>query len=89
MKLSNLTKIVPLTQLECGETGKIMSIEGGYGIRQKLSLRDIKEGNIVRIVSSFHGPVVIEVNRNTVALGRGICTRIMVEKKNNNERWLR
>jgi len=72
--------IVPLTQLGTGEVGRILSIKGGYGIKQKLALRDVKEGNRVRMVSSSHGPVVIEVNRNMVALGRGICTRIMIIK---------
>jgi len=72
--------IVSLIQLKIGETGKIISIRGGYGIRQKLALRGIKEGASVTMISSFHGPVLIEVNRNMVAIGRGICSKIMVEK---------
>ena len=70
-----------LISLRPTEWGKIVIINGGYGIRQKLLLRGISEGSIVRMVSRSQGPIVVEVDRNTVALGRGIAQRIMVTKK--------
>ncbi|RLF89503.1 ferrous iron transport protein A, partial [Thermococci archaeon] len=41
------------------------------------ALRGIVEGAFVRAISS-HGPVVIEVNRNVVCIGRGAARRIRV-----------
>ncbi|RKY29979.1 MAG: ferrous iron transport protein A [Candidatus Omnitrophota bacterium] len=69
-----------LINLRPGEWGKVVAIGGGHGIRQKLSLRDIQEGSKIRMISSYPGPVIIEVNRNMVALGRGMAGNIMVQK---------
>ena len=66
-----------LNQLKSGEIAKIISIEGGHGLRQKLSLRGVSEGNFVRVISN-QGPVTVEVNRNTVSIGRGMAQRIRV-----------
>jgi len=72
MKMSMLTGLRP------GQLGRIIAIEGGWGIRQRLSLRGISEGTIVRMISSQHGPTVVEVDRNIVALGRGMAQKIRV-----------
>ena len=66
-----------LDELKPGEIAKIVVVEGGYGLRQKLSLRGISEGDFVRVISS-HGPVTVEVNRNTVSIGRGMARKIRV-----------
>ena len=69
-----------LINLRPGEWGKVLAIGGGRGIRQKLSLRGIQEGSKIRMISSYPGPVIIEINRNMVALGRGMAGKIMVQK---------
>jgi len=66
-----------LTQLKPNELAKIVAIEGGHGLRQKLALRGIVEGVFVRLISS-HGPITIEVDRNVVCIGRGMARRIRV-----------
>jgi len=66
-----------LTQLKPNELAKIVAIEGGHGLRQKLALRGIVEGTFVRVISS-HGPITIEVDRNVVCIGRGMARRIRV-----------
>ena len=71
-------RILKLTDLKPGEWGRIIAIEGGRGLRQRLSLRGIFESVIIRVVSSYHGPVVVEVDRNIVALGRGMAKKIRV-----------
>ena len=55
-----------------------MEIGGGHGIRQKLNLMGVSEGRIVRVISSRTGPVTIEVDRNTVSIGRGMAQKIQV-----------
>ncbi|RKY40562.1 MAG: ferrous iron transport protein A [Candidatus Omnitrophota bacterium] len=69
-----------LSELARGETGRIAEIKGGWGIRHRLLLKGIKEGSIVRVISSGRGPVVIEVEKNTVALGKGIAQKILIRK---------
>ena len=66
-----------LTQLKPNEWAKIVAIEGGHGLRQKLALRGIVEGAFIRLISS-HGPITIEVDRNVVCIGRGMARRIRV-----------
>lgn len=66
-----------LDELKPGEIAKIVVVEGGYGLRHKLSLRGISEGDFVRVISN-HGPVTVEVNRNTVSIGRGMARKIRV-----------
>jgi len=61
-----------------GIPARIMEIGGGHGIRQKLNLRGISEGSVVRVISNSSGPVTIEVDRNTVSIGRGMARKIRV-----------
>ena len=70
-----------LSDLIAGNTGKIIRIIGGKGFRQKLAVMGIKEGLEVRIIKSSlsGGPVVIEVERNSIAMGRGMAQKIYVE----------
>ena len=66
-----------LAQLRIGETARIMAIEGGRGLRQKLFLRGLIEGKVVRVISNY-GPMTVEVDRNVVAIGRGMAQKIRV-----------
>jgi ferrous iron transport protein A len=66
-----------LLQMEPGETARIVDIGGGHGIKQKLNLRGIHGGSIVRVIST-NGPVTIEVDRNVVSIGCGMAQKIRV-----------
>ncbi|RLI65869.1 MAG: ferrous iron transport protein A [Candidatus Asgardarchaeum californiense] len=68
-----------LTQLKPGEIARIVAIEGGHGLRQKLYLRGICEGNSIRAISC-RGPITVEVDRNTVSIGRGMAQKVRVIK---------
>ena len=68
-----------LSQLGTGEMARIAAVEGGRGLRQKLYLRGLFEGKVVRIVSNY-GPVTVEVDRSVVAIGRGMAQKIIVER---------
>ena len=66
-----------LTQLKPSELAKIVAIEGGHDLRQKLYLRGIFEGCFVRMISCS-GPTTVEVDRNIVSIGRGMAQKIRV-----------
>ena len=68
-----------LSQLRTGEIARIVSIEGGRGLRQKLFLRGLFEGKVVRVISDY-GPMTVEVDRNIVTIGRGMTQRIIVTR---------
>jgi Fe2+ transport system protein FeoA len=82
-----------LTELKPGDNAKIIAIDARdqhwhhkhhqhyhfhqHHFRQKLSLRGITEGSIVRVISNM-GPVTVEVDRNIVSIGRGMAQKIRV-----------
>ncbi len=68
-----------LSQVGIGEMARITVVEGGRGLRQKLYLRGLFEGKVVRVISNY-GPVTVEVDRSVVAIGRGMAQKIVVER---------
>lgn len=68
-----------LAQFRIGERVRIMAIDGGQGLRQKLFLRGLIEGKVLQVTSNY-GPVTVEVDRNVVAIGRGMAQKIMVRR---------
>lgn len=74
-----------LKDLRAGESGRIVQINGGHGLINRLSALDIRPGKkIKKLTSSFiRGPVTIEVNRTQIAIGFGMANRIIVEVEDN------
>jgi ferrous iron transport protein A len=70
-----------LINLKSGENAIVVKIEGGKSMRQKLSLRGVLEGSLIRVISCNPGPVVLEVDRNTVAIGKGMAQKIIVNRR--------
>ena len=66
-----------MSRLAPGQPARIVKIDGGHGIRQKLNLRGISEGSLIRVISNT-GPITIEVDRNVVSIGRGMAQKIRV-----------
>jgi len=60
---------------------KVVSISGGWGVRQRLGCLGIHPGDIITIKRSaiMQGPILIKIHGNQVALGRGVASRILVE----------
>jgi ferrous iron transport protein A len=70
---------IPLAMAKKGETLKVVSLRGGWGIHKKLTDMGLTSGVNIRVINSqMPGPVVIELRGSRVALGRGIAQRIMV-----------
>ena len=73
--------VMYLTDLRNGRTAKIVGLEGGKGFRRKLRTIGIREGKMVKLVTThpIGGPIVIDVEGEQVAIGRGMAKRIMIE----------
>jgi ferrous iron transport protein A len=75
---------MPTTLDQTNENGKVrvMDIQGGAGIRQRLSQMGIHPGDEITMLrfGALRGPILIEVHGSQVALGRGIASRIIVEE---------
>lgn len=71
-----------LDQIFENRRAKVIDIQGGKVIRQRLSQMGIHIGDIITILrfGALRGPILIEVHGSQVALGRGIASRIIVEE---------
>lgn len=80
------TILVTLDQLYQNKRAKVIDIQGGQGIRQRLSQMGIHPGDVITILryGALGGPILIEVHGSQVALGRGIAARITVEEMDEN-----
>jgi ferrous iron transport protein A len=77
----NLENILTINDLPAGKKGIIRTINGGYGLIQKLDSLGIREGiEIVRISTQWmKGPVTIRYGNSEVAIGHNMAMKILVE----------
>ncbi len=61
---------------------KIVSISGGKNARRTLGQMGIGIGSIIRLKRNapFAGPLLIEIHGSSVAIGRGVAVKILVEE---------
>jgi ferrous iron transport protein A len=73
--------IQTLDNLRPGQKAKVVEVHGGWGLRQKLCELGILPGQVVTMSNSslWRGPVMVHVDSNEVALGRGVAAKVMVE----------
>lgn len=74
---------IDLTRMRGGEKGKVIDIQGGWGLLRKLEALGIMQGTEIVKVSSqlMRGPITIRVGNTQVAIGFGMARRIIVEHK--------
>ena len=72
-----------LANLSHNKIAKIIKIEGGHGLHNKLRVLGIREGKLIRIVSKqpLFGPITVAVGGNQITIGRGMAHKIIVEVK--------
>jgi len=73
--------VIPLSEMATGQSGEVVEIMGGFGIRRKVEAMGIRPGKSITKISGMfmRGPVVTRVDRMVVAIGWGMARRIMVE----------
>jgi ferrous iron transport protein A len=73
---------ITLDQVNENRKAEVIEIQGGQGIRQRLSQMGIHPGDTITILryGALRGPILIEIHGSQVALGRGIASRITVEE---------
>ncbi len=73
---------IPLVQVEENKKAKVVDIQGGGGLKRRLSQMGIHPGDFVTVVryGALRGPMVIEVHGFQLALGRGVASQVFVEE---------
>jgi len=72
--------VLPLTQMQSGQSGVLVEILGGYGLVNRLNALGIRPGRRITKVSSMlmRGPITVQIDRTEVAIGFGIARKVMV-----------
>jgi len=70
-----------LIQVETGQTVRIVSFTGGVGLEHKLRQLGLIPGDDARVLrhAPLGGPVLVEVDGRSIALGRGVASKVVVE----------
>ena len=73
--------IVTLRHMRSGQSGKVVEVNGGLGLVNRLSAMGLRPGKRLTKVSSMlmGGPVTIQVGNTRLAIGRGMASRILVK----------
>ena len=73
--------VIPLSQMEEGESGLILEIQGGFGFVKRMESMNIRVGKGVTKLSSMfrRGPITIRLDDTQLALGFGMANKIFVE----------
>ena len=70
-----------LDQLSVGSTAKVAQLQGGTGFQQHVQELGLKTGQVLRKVQhAGAGPILIEFESQTIAVGHGIARRIIVDE---------
>ena len=79
--MTAIKHIIFLTDLEAGKSAKIVSIDGGNNLQQKLSNIGVRVGSQIKKISSqfMKGPTTISIGSCTVSIGHGMANKIKVE----------
>ena len=74
-------KLVTLRQMPPGRSGRVVQIQGGVGLVNRLSALGLRPGKKITKVSSMlmRGPVTIQSGSTRLAVGFGMANRIIVE----------
>ena len=74
-------KLVTLRQMNSGQSGKVIQVQGGVGLANRLSALGVRPGKKITKVSSMlmRGPVTIQSGNTRMAIGFGMANKIIVE----------
>ena len=73
------SEMMSLSMASSGETVRVATFKGGWGLRRRLADMGLTPGVIIKVVSSSgHGQVVIDIRGSRLALGHGVAHKVMV-----------
>ena len=74
-------KQINLRQMYPGQSGRVMQVNGGIGMVNRLNALGIRPGKKITKVNSMlmRGPVTVQLGGTRLAIGFGMANRILVE----------
>ncbi len=70
-----------ITELSAQEDAKIIAINGGHTLKEKLNTLGIRKGVKVRKISNtlLRGPIIVKINLMEIAIGWRMANKILVQ----------
>jgi Fe2+ transport system protein FeoA len=74
-------KVVTAAAMVAGQSGAVLSVDGGHTLLGRLEALGIRPGKKLRKVSSsfLQGPAVFDVEGYSIAIGFGMANRILIK----------
>ena len=70
----------PLDQVAGGEKVRVVSVDGGHVMNQRLTSMGLRVGSVVRRQNTHRfGPVIVSLGTTRLAVGRGMARKVVVE----------
>jgi len=71
-----------LALLNQGDKATVVALQGGCSLQHRVRSVGLKEGKLLRVVARHHfsGPLVVEVERHHITIGRGMAQKIIVAR---------
>lgn len=73
----NLPEIKSLLEFDRGTTVRVVRIDAGRGLKQRLLSLGLVPGADIYVLDNRHGPVKLCFNNSRIALGRGVAAKVM------------
>jgi ferrous iron transport protein A len=70
-----------LTNLQPGERGRVSAIDAGKYATKRLYEIGFNTSAHVTVIKNDIGPVIVSINGNKVALGRGLASKVVLSKE--------
>ena len=72
---------ISLANMRSGQSGRIVQIEGGFGVNRRLDTLGLRVGKQIQKVSRqlMRGPIIVSHGNTRAAVGFGMAQRIWVE----------
>ncbi len=82
-KLTTAEKRVPLTRVPAGKKVKVVELPAGNSSMGRLAGLGIVPGVEIKLILAhpLKGPIVVELDENTVAIGHNLARRILVAEQ--------
>ncbi len=71
---------ISLAELSPGEKGQVKSISAGKNATKRLYEMGFNTNAFVSIIKNDAGPVIVSINGNKVALGRGLAEKVTLAR---------
>ncbi len=73
--------LLPLSFVPAGKEVTIREITSGERWRHRLLEMGFNRGTTVRVISNHHGPLIVALYENRIALSRGVAHKILVQEE--------